>query len=135
MLIATVLEGFIKDPSQDPDARKEVFKTWGSFLRAYISMFEITLANWGPQCWLLMNKVHEFWGFFFIFWRCCFGFAVIQVITSVFIQHTFQVANRDEVIMIKERERAALAYLKHLEKLFERMDESGDAKISRQEFD
>jgi len=98
-------------------------------------MFEITLANWGPQCWLLMNEVNELWGFFFIIWRCCFGFAVIQVITSVFIQHTFKVASRDADIMIQEKEKASEAYLRHLESLFSSLDESGDGQISREEFD
>merc|ERR1719277_2065446 len=109
MLVATMnaalLERFISDPAQDPVARSKVYESWGTFMRALVSMFEITLANWGPQAWLLINNVSELWGFFFIFWRCCFGFAVIQVIASVFIQQTFQVANRDEIIMIKERER------------------------------
>merc|ERR1719221_1446201 len=135
MMNTSALESFIKDPTNDPDIRLQVYKKWGSFMRAYVSMFEVTLANWGPNCWLLMNEVHECWGFFFIFWRCCFGFAVIQVITSVFIQHTFKVASRDEDIMIKEKEKASEAYLRHLDNLFTSLDESGDGQISREEFD
>lgn len=134
MVNTALLENFIKDKSQDDVARLQLYESWGTFLRAYVSIFEITLANWGPQCWLLMNSVDESWGIFFILWRCCFGFAVIQVITSVFIQHTFKVASRDEEIMIQEKEKASVAYLKHLDKLFSNMDESGDGKISRQEF-
>merc|ERR1719326_927638 len=108
---------------------------WGSFLRAYVSMFEVTLANWGPPCWQLMNLVDVKWGLFFIAWRCCFGFAVIQVITSVFIQHTFKVAGRDEDIMIHEKSKAADNYLKHLHNLFRTLDETGDGNISREEFE
>merc|ERR1719422_723210 len=130
MVNTSLLEEFIQDTNQDGQDRVEIFKKWGTFVRAYVSMFEITLANWGPQCWLLMNEVNEGWGFFFIVWRCCFGFAVIQVITSVFIQHTFKVANRDQDIMIQEKEKASHAYLKHLDNLFANMDESGDGTIS-----
>merc|ERR1712070_951481 len=90
MINANLLESFIVDPSQDSDARKDVYKRWGTFVRAYVSMYEITLANWGPQCWILVNHVNELWGFFFIAWRCCVGFAIIQVITSVFIQRTLK---------------------------------------------
>merc|ERR1719189_1666975 len=135
MLIATVLQGFISVTDGDELARQFVFEKWGTFLRAYVSMFEITLANWGPQCWLLMNQVNEAWGFFFIVWKCCFGFAVIQVITSVFIQHTFKVASRDEDVMIQEKRKAAEDYLRHLDNLFANLDESGDGQISREEFD
>merc|ERR1719356_629079 len=42
MVNTSLLESFIKDTSQDPEARKEVYMNWGSFVRAYVSMFEIT---------------------------------------------------------------------------------------------
>merc|ERR1719512_540034 len=131
MVNASLLREFIGDTTQDKAARFEIYQAWGSFLRAYVSMFEITLANWGPQCWLLMNRVDESWGYFFIVWRCCFGFAVIQVITSVFIQHTFKVASRDQEVMIQEKQKASEAYLKHLGNLFTDLDESGDGQISK----
>lgn len=119
----------------DGQANRDVYLSWGTFLRAYVSMFEITFANWGPPCWLLMNEVNEWWGMFFILWRCCFGFAVIQVITAVFIQHTFKVAGQDEDTMIKEKERSTQQFMQHLEHLFEALDESGDGLISKEEFD
>merc|ERR1719512_431957 len=122
MVNSSLLEDFIKDGSQDIEARSEVYRKWGSFVRAFVSMFEITLANWGPQCWMLMNTVGEGWGFFFILWRCCFGFAVIQVITSVFIQHTFKVAGSDEEMMILEKKKQSEDYVRHLESLFATLD-------------
>merc|ERR1719162_2309224 len=118
MVVSSMLEGFMMDTTQNSEARKDIYNNWGSFIRAFVSMFEITLANWGPQCWQLMNQVDERWGVFFVVWRCCIGFAVIQVITSVFIQHTFKVANRDADIMIQEKEKASEAYLRHLDGLF-----------------
>jgi len=132
---ASLLESFIKDETQNARAREEVYLNWGSFIRAYVSMFEITLANWGPHCWLLMNEVDVHWGFFFIIWRCCFGFAVIQVIMAVFIQHTFKVASRDTEIMIQEKKQAGEAYINNLHSLFTSLDESGDGSITREEFD
>merc|ERR1740121_1598034 len=134
MVNSSLLESFIRDETKDGQARLAVFKYWGSFVRAYTSMFEITLANWGPQCWLLMNNVHTNWGMFFIFWKCLVGFAVIQVISSVFIQQTFKVAAQDEELMIEERKRASLAFIRHLESLFAELDQSGEGSISREEF-
>mmetsp|Transcript_172792 Transcript_172792/g.553917 ORF Transcript_172792/g.553917 Transcript_172792/m.553917 type:complete len:160 (-) Transcript_172792:150-629(-) len=63
-----------------------------------------------------------------------FGFAVVQVIISVFIQQTFKMASRDEEVMIKERTSAAGAYIRSLERLFNELDESGDGFISWEEF-
>merc|ERR1719512_51017 len=135
MINGSLLESFIKNTNQDDEARVAVFRYWGSFVRSLVSMFEITLANWGPQCWLLMNHVDEAWGIFFILWRCCFGFAVIQVITSVFIQHTFKVASRDDDVMIQEKLMASEAQLKTLEKLFWGIDSSGDGRLSKEELE
>ena len=98
-------------------------------------MFEVTLANWGPHCWFLVNHVNEFWGCFFILWKCCVGFAVVQVIISVFIQHTFKTASRDEEIMIAEKTKSSEVYLKHLDSLFTVLDDSGDGIIVREEFE
>merc|ERR1712012_1182071 len=68
-------------------------------------------------------------------WKCFFGFAVVQVITSVFIQITFKVATQNEDIMLQEKARADEMFLEHLDKLFIRLDESGDGMISRDEFE
>jgi len=137
MFICFLLEPYIKETAGTADSHigVTVFEAWGSFTRAYVSMFEITFANWGPKCWVLVNHVDEAWGAFFILWRCCFGYAVIQVITSVFIQNTFKTASRDEDVMIKERARHNEDFLRHLDKLFSRLDRSGDGKISRDEFE
>merc|ERR1711988_1745515 len=100
-----------------------------------MTMFEITLANWGPHCRLLMNNVDEWWALFFLVYKCSIGFAVVQVITSVFIQQTFKVAARDEEVMIQERNMATNAYLKNLERLFQVLDESGDGMVTLEEFE
>ena len=54
---------------------------------------------------------------------------------GVFIRSTFKVASRDEDVMIQEKQKAGVAYPKHLDKLFTNMDESGDGLITREEFD
>merc|ERR1740121_2639274 len=132
---ANFLDSFIRDPNQESEVRRDTYMKWGTFYRSYISMFEITLANWGPQCWFLVNKVHALWGVFFILWKCCIGFAVVQVITSVFIQHTFKTASRDEGIMIADKAKANEVYLKHLDNLFAELDENGAGVILREEFE
>merc|ERR1719203_2535093 len=127
MVNGALLELFIADPSQDEQARRDVYNNWGSFVRAFVSVFEITLANWGPHCWLLMNSVDESWAWFFIIWRSVIGFAVIQVISSVFIQHTFKVASSDEEIMIQAKQQQAATFLRHLDNLFSSLDSPATA--------
>merc|ERR1712014_559109 len=88
----------------------------------------------GP-CRLLMNNVNEWWALFFLAYKCSIGFAVVQVITAVFIQQTFKVASRDEEVMISEKKAAAKAYIRNIEHLFEVLDESGDGELTLKEFE
>lgn len=133
--VSSLVEDFIRDDSQILFDRTEVFKMWGSYSRATETMFEITLANWGPATRLLMNTVDEKWAVFFLCYKMTIGFAVVQVIVSTFIQQTFKVASRDEDVMIREKQQAAQAMTKNVEKLFKILDESGDGLISKEEFD
>merc|ERR1719277_1066904 len=135
MFMSQMLQEFILSRNHDAEIRTLVFESWGTFTRAMVSMFEITLANWGPPCRFLMDHVNEWWAFFFLFYKCSIGFAVVQVITSVFIQQTFKVASRDEEVMITERKTASKAYLKNLENLFRTLDSSGDGVVTRKEFE
>merc|ERR1712048_185607 len=122
MFVSQMLQDFISSSEHDVEIRTLVFESWGTFTRAMVTMFEITLANWGPPCRFLMDHVNEWWAFFFLFYKCFIGFAVVQVITSVFIQQTFKVASRDEQVMITEKKSASKAYLKNLERLFQTLD-------------
>jgi len=134
MLVGALLQGFIAKEIHDLAVRRLVFIRWGNFSRVFVTMFEITLANWGPPCWDFINKVDEWWGVFFSGYKMTFGFAVVQVIISVFMQQTFKVASRSDDVMIKEKEAATAAYIRSLDRLFDEVDESGDGQLSRDEF-
>lgn len=135
MGMSSLLTSFIRDESQDFNARTHVYERWGSFTRASVSMFEITLANWGPPCWLLTNEVNEWYALFFVCYRCTIGLAVVQVILSVFIQQTFKVASQDERVMILDKEAQTAAMIRNLEHLFDELDKSGDGNIDYLEFE
>eukprot|EP00445_Apocalathium_hangoei_P063788 CAMPEP_0204114932 /NCGR_PEP_ID=MMETSP0361-20130328/4549_1 /ASSEMBLY_ACC=CAM_ASM_000343 /TAXON_ID=268821 /ORGANISM="Scrippsiella Hangoei, Strain SHTV-5" /LENGTH=299 /DNA_ID=CAMNT_0051065541 /DNA_START=37 /DNA_END=936 /DNA_ORIENTATION=- len=134
MLVGALLQGFIAEESNDLAVRRLIFMRWGNFSRAFVTMFEITLANWGPPCWDLINNVDEMWGVFIIGYKMTFGFSVVQVIISVFVQQTFKVASRDEELMIKEKEAATAAFIRSLDRLFNEVDDSGDGHLSWDEF-
>lgn len=134
LVVSSFLDNFIRDQSRDWDERVEIFLDWGSYSRAVETMFEITLANWGPPVRRLMNKVDEWWALFFLAYKLTIGFAVVQVIISTFIQQTFKVASRDEEVMIREKYANVDAMKKNVQKLFAYLDESGDGMITKEEF-
>eukprot|EP00811_Abedinium_folium_P036636 NODE_9327_length_1432_cov_2.636782.p1 GENE.NODE_9327_length_1432_cov_2.636782~~NODE_9327_length_1432_cov_2.636782.p1 ORF type:complete len:428 (-),score=98.03 NODE_9327_length_1432_cov_2.636782:67-1350(-) len=134
MIISQTLIPYIRDTGEDYETRVKVFEAWGGFMRSMVTMFEITLANWAPSCWLLTNNVDERWCVFFLVYKCTVGFAVVQVILSVFIQQTFKTASFDEDVMIMERQVASKAYLKSIEHLFEVVAMHGDGRLTRERF-
>eukprot|EP00927_Polykrikos_kofoidii_P045286 TRINITY_DN3920_c2_g1_i1.p1 TRINITY_DN3920_c2_g1~~TRINITY_DN3920_c2_g1_i1.p1 ORF type:complete len:592 (+),score=81.33 TRINITY_DN3920_c2_g1_i1:61-1836(+) len=133
LAVSQSIEEYIADTENPHSEREQVFVQWGSFSRSILTMLEVTLGNWGPPCRLLQDVVSEWWIVFFMGYKVVIGFAVVQVITSVFIQQTFKVVAEDEQVMIANRARAAEAYLKNLEHLFTVMDLSGDGHLSPEE--
>jgi len=105
------------------------------FLKAgALTMFEITLANWGPQCWLTTNNVSELYSVFFVTYKCVLEFTVVQDILSVFIQQTFKMhAALDEKIMITEKKVQAESAVQNLKHLFEFINKDGNGSVSREE--
>merc|ERR1711983_67735 len=97
---------YVVDESIPEDKRLEVFKFYGTFARAMLTMFEITLGNWMPPCRALVENVHELYMLFSLAHKLVIGFSVVSVITGVFIQETFKVATTDDRIMVMSRERA-----------------------------
>jgi len=134
MVVSQLLQGFIECETNDLATRRLIFGRWGNLSRSLVTMFEITFANWGPPCWELIDNVGEWWGIFVLVHKMTCGFAVVQVIISVFIQQTFKVTSRDEEVMIKEKDAASAACIKSLDRLFNELDESGDGHISFHEF-
>jgi len=134
MLLNQMLEGWILDVNNNSDDRAAVFSYFGTFTRALITMFEITLANWAPSCRLLTNKVSEWYGVFYVFYKVTAGFAVMKVITGVFLHETFKVAHSDDEMMVIEKERQQMQYVDKLRALFAKADQSGDHCITWDEF-
>jgi len=133
IVVSQLLQPSIRT-SRDETQREELFQHWGTFTRSFITVFEITLANWGPRCRTLMEYVSERWAIFFIGYKCAVGFAVVQIVISTFIQQTFKAASKNEEIAIAEKRAASQAMMSTLGRLFEQIDESGDGMITEEEF-
>eukprot|EP00971_Amphidinium_carterae_P219129 4349964-Amphidinium_carterae.2 len=56
-----LVETYLKEEDKPIEERLEVYLYFGTFSRALLSMFELTMANWPPICRLLMENVSELW--------------------------------------------------------------------------
>lgn len=105
LILASILAEYIDDDDKPIDSRHEVFEYFGTFSRAVLTMYEITLSNWVPSCRLLMEDVSEWYSLFYIIYRCSFCFAVIRVITAVFIAETNRMIQQDDIMMIRKKQK------------------------------
>merc|ERR1719188_270843 len=134
MLLNQMLHTVMADESQPLEVRQNVFKYFGTYSKVMITMFEITLGNWVPPARKLMDAQSEWWGIFIVVYRCMFCFAVVNVIRAVFITETNRVAAGDDEVAMMNKERAQKSYLAKVRDLFDELDDSGDGKVSWEEF-
>jgi len=112
----------------------EVFKFYGSFARAMLTMFEMTLGNWMPPCRALVENVSEWYMLFSLAHKLIIGFSVVSVITGVFIQETFKVATTDDRIMVMSKERSRNTHAQKMTALFNEADMDGSGFIDYSEY-
>lgn len=134
LVASTLCRDFIEDTTQDVKVREDVYRYYGTFTRTFLTMFEILFANWSPPCRVLVDNISEWFSLFFLVYRCILGFAVLNVVNSVFVQQTMRIATSDEQLAFKQKERELASYTRKVKNLFATMDQSGDGVINFEEF-
>ncbi|CAE8588880.1 unnamed protein product [Polarella glacialis] len=108
----SAVKPYLQDVTADRDIRILVFRYYGTFSRTILTMFEVLFANWAPSCRILVENVSEWFSLAFILYRCLIGFAVLNVVSAVFIQQTMKVAQQDRQFMIAQKEKSAASFVK-----------------------
>jgi hypothetical protein len=123
-----------EDSPLDELNKRELYIYFGSPVRAVVSLFEMSLANWVVICRFLMENIHEHWMIFVLLHRLVVGLAVLGIVNAVFMQETFSATEADDNIMVSRKLRAKRGHHKKMEALFARADLNGDGVIAFREF-
>jgi len=134
LCISQLLKPYWSNEDNDFESRLLIFKYFGTFGRMMVTMFEITIGNWVPSCRALMDNVTDWFALFYILYTCCFCFAIVRVITAVFITETQRVVSNDDKIAMRKKEKEKEAYLSRLRHMSAELDASGDGRVSYEEF-
>lgn len=134
MLLCGFLTEWILDESNDRKDREWVFDHYGSSSRAFYTMFEATLSGCWPNYVRPLIDINSWYAVIYIFYVSVVVFAIIRIITALFLKETLQNAYEDADMMIREQLKKKQAYLGKLAQAFEVMDESGDGTITYDEF-
>jgi len=135
ILMSQLLYPVLLDESKSADTRRELFKFFGTFLRGSLTMFEVTMGNWVPVCRFLFENVSPWYGALFVGYRCCLMFAILKVITAVFIAETTRCANSDDELAVQKKQKQRDLYQKKLADAFRHLDVDGNGIISWDEFE
>jgi len=135
LFLCQTLDDYIMD-ERNPDAiRLWVYQRYGSATRATYTMFEITLSGGWPQyARPLIEDVNPMFAGFFAIYVSAVVFAIIRIITALFLKETLQVAGQDQEMMVAEQMRRKNTYADKLRHVFEEADTSGDGMVSYDEF-
>lgn len=135
LIICQALQGFIVDTNADLDARMEMNTLYGSFLKALYTMFEVTHSgSWPAVVRPVIEKVSPWYAAFFLTYLTLVVFAVIRVVTALFIKETLASAANDADMVMEDKRRADIETNAKLEELFLAADENQDGILSPAEF-
>jgi Ca2+-binding EF-hand superfamily protein len=134
LLLNILMESFWDDTNNPMDDRQAIYQHFGTFSKSLLSMFEMLLGNWYTITRELV-KVSEWYMILGVGHQLCFGFAVIEVMTGVFLHETFQVASLDDGIMTNETKRAIKNNTAKMKEFFAHADTNGDGFIDKEELE
>merc|ERR1740123_867038 len=81
----------------------------------------------------LVREVSPWFAVFFIVYVTFGVFAMIRIISALFLEETLAQASRDADMMVREGSKKTAALAKDLTDLFESADKSGDGMVSQEE--
>merc|ERR1719199_1117268 len=104
LFLCSILKSTIQDAAVDHSLRLWCFRYYGSSLRAIYTLFEVTLAGCWPNYFRpLIEKVNGWYAVFAVVYITIVVFAVIRIITALFLKKTLSVANNDADMQVAEQ--------------------------------
>lgn len=115
ILLAQVLRPYIEDESVALDLRVWLWQRFGTWLHAMFTVFEITMAPGGFINYRrLSDELSPMFGLLIGAYVCLVTFAVVRVITAMFLKATLAASDKDEHWQGRETVDAIEAFAKKL---------------------
>ncbi|CAJ1450210.1 unnamed protein product, partial [Effrenium voratum] len=135
MMLSQALQSYILDGSQPAEERQWVYDMFGDSARALYTMFEVTHSGcWPNYARPLIAGVSPWFALFFMVYVALIVFAIIRIISAIFLKETLHVASNDAVMVVQERMRERSEFQTKLAEFFLEADVDGSGCVSRDEF-
>lgn len=134
LIISQLIHAPIVDATNNLQTREWLNARYGSFFKTLYTMFEITYSGgWPSLTRRVIEDISGWYAILFLLYITVVVFAVIRVITALFIKETLACASNDAEIAMEEKRRTAEIFQHKLEMLFESMDVDADGLLSQDE--
>lgn len=112
LFLTQVLADTITDPDRDLDTRKFIYTYYGTMSRTTLTMFQVTMA---PGAWSIVGRriieeVNPGFAWFFLVYVAGVSFAIIRIITALFLSQTLEIAAKDNELMRVEKVKSQRRY-------------------------
>jgi len=135
LFLCQTLQDYIRDETQALDQRKWVNQHYGTATKAVWTMFEVTFSGgWPGFTRRVIEHVSPLYSIFFFLYVGGVVFAVIRIITALFLKDTLAVAANDQEMMMQQKAKDKEKFARKLREVFEEADESGDGTVCWEEF-
>jgi len=119
LILGNLLQDYIRDGAQSMVDRQWVWERYGTTYRATYTLYEITFAgNWPTNVRPILDKVSHAFVIFYLLYINVIVFAVIRVISAIFLKDTLDEANNDAQHLVLDRMRKRAVYVERLEAVF-----------------
>merc|ERR1712032_808439 len=136
LILNYITKGYILDLNSISESqRADVFEYFGTMDRSLLSVWELTLGNWVPVVRMVHETISAWLAFALVAYQMCVGFAIVKIISGVFLHETFKVAGNDDELMMLQKHRETQKYQERLGILLQEADDSGDGILTDREFD
>jgi len=136
MFMTQMLAESVTDENLDLEMRTFIYTHFGTTSRSILTMFQITMAPgaWGLIGRPLVEEVSPAFAWFFVLYVGGVSFAIIRIITALFLRQTLAVAAGDEQMMKQEKIKSQRKYTESVRDLFLHVNPSGTGEVTFDEF-
>jgi len=134
LVLGNLLQDFISDTTANLEDRIWIWQRYGTAYHAMYTLFEVTFAgNWPTNARPVLQRVSQTFVIFFVLYISIIVFALIRVITAIFLKDTLDAAQADAENLVVDRLRKKAEYVNKLQAAFNAIDNSGNGMISEEQ--
>mmetsp|Transcript_38293 Transcript_38293/g.89993 ORF Transcript_38293/g.89993 Transcript_38293/m.89993 type:complete len:562 (-) Transcript_38293:124-1809(-) len=131
LIIGNMLQHYITDPMESLEMRTWMWDHYGTAYNAAYTFFEVTFAgNWPTNVRPVLDNVSKLYVLFFGAYIIVVVFALVRVITAIFLRDTLEAAQSDAEFMVMESLRKRARYVQKLENIFKAIDKTGKGMVT-----